>query len=852
MATLTRAEAARRAALLDVRSYCIDLDLTRGAEEFGSVTVIRFGCARPGADTFVEVKPARLRRAVLDGVELDPGELDGDRLPLRDLAAENELTVEADMAYSHTGEGLHRSVDPVDGETYLYAQACMDDAQRIFPCFDQPDLKAAVTLTVTAPPEWTVLGNGAGAQTSPGRWEMVPTPPISTYLVTVVAGPYHSIYTSHDGIDLGLHCRRSLAAHLEPDADELFTVTRQCFDRYHELFALRYPFGKYDQVFVPDFNAGAMENPGCVTFRDDLIFRSAASEAQRELRAMVVAHEMAHMWFGDLVTLRWWDDVWLNESFAEYMGHRVTAEATRFADVWTTFSITRKGWGYAADQRPSTHPVASDVDDTTQAWLNFDGISYAKGASVLRQLVTWLGDEAFLAGLNDYFVRHQHGNATLADLLEALSAHTDRNLADWSRLWLRTPRPNTLRPAVTVDPSGRLASLEVEQTAPEAYPTLRPHRIAIGLYDLDGETAGAAIRRRDQVLVDLDPAVDGGRTLVPALAGAQRPALLLLNDEDLAYAKLRFDPGSWAVISEGLRRIDDSLTRALVWCAAWDMVRDGELPAAEFLSLVRAHLPHETAIGALNGVLEGARTLAVDWYTPPSQRDVALSVLAATCRELLAASAPGSSGQLLAARGLSRSAADPDDLTLLRGWLSGTDVPAGLVVGPDLRWAILLRLTVLGPVGEPEIAAELAADPSDEGQQGATRCRAALPDADAKQRAWEALTGDRLTPHLMLAAVEGLWQPEHADVLTDYLRRYFAELPEITARRGSPEVARVLARFGFPGYAASAETILLGEKLLARADVTPALARYVADELDEMRRAARSREMSATLSCAPE
>ena len=837
MASLTRAEAAQRAALLTVRSYHIDLDLTRGDAEFGSSTTVRFDCAEPGADTFIELKPARLRRATLNGAPVDGSEWADGRLPLRNLAAENELVVEADMAYSHTGEGLHRSVDPADGQVYLYAQSCMDDAQRIFPCFDQPDLKAEITLRVTAPPEWTVLANGAGTQVSPGRWELATTPPISTYLMTVCAGPYHSIRTSHDGIDLGLHCRQSLARHLEPDAEELFTVTRQCFDRYHELFAQRYPFGKYDQVFVPDFNAGAMENPGCVTFRDDLIFKAAASEAQRELRAMVVAHEMAHMWFGDLVTMRWWEDVWLNESFAEYMGHRVTSEVTRFADAWTTFSVSRKSWGYAADQRPTTHPIAAEVDNAAQARLNFDGISYAKGASVLRQLVVWLGDEAFFAGLNDYFARHQYGNASLADLLDALAAHTDRDLAAWSRLWLTTPQLNTLRPGVSVDGAGRLASVEVAQSAPEAYPTLRPHRIAIGLYhDADG-----ALRRRDQVVVDLDPAADGGRTAVPALAGVEQPAFLLLNDADLTYAKVRFDPDSWALLASRLHQVEDSLTRALVWCAAWDMVRDGELPVAAYLELVRAHLPYETAIGALTGVLGSARVLAVDWYTPLPQREAALELLAGACRDLLARSAPGGSGQLLAARGLARCAADPSDLQRLRGWLSGSGIPEGLTVGPDLRWSILLRLAVRGVIGEPEIAAEQAADPSDEGQRGAARCRAGLPSPEAKAAAWRNLVGEEMTPHLMLATVEGFWQPEHAEALADYVRRYFAELPEAVARRGSPEVARVLARFGFPGYAAGPETVGLAEKMLGRDDLTPALARYVTDELDEMRRAARSR-----------
>ena len=844
MAILTHDEAVRRAALLSGISYQIDLDLTRGAESFGSTTVIRFDCAERGASSYLDLKPVTLHGAQLNGVLLDPATLDDGRLPLSALAAANELVVEADMAYSHTGEGLHRYVDPEDGEVYLYAQSFLDDAQRIFACFDQPDLKAPVTLSVTAPPEWTVIGNGAGRQVAPGRWEFAETKPLATYFVTVAAGRWHSAYAEHDGIPLGLHCRQSLAAALDADVEEIFTITRQSFDRYHELFDVRYPFGKYDQMFVPEFNAGAMENPGCVTIRDEMfLYRSAASEAQREMRAMVIAHEMAHMWFGDLVTMRWWDDLWLNESFAEYMGHRVVAEVTRFADAWTGFSLQRKGWGYAADQRPSTHPISGEVTDTARAVLNFDGISYAKGASVLRQLVAWLGDEAFFAGLDDYFARHAYGNASLADLLASLSAHTERDLDGWSRRWLTTVQVNTLRPRVTVDSDGRLASVEIEQTAPEAYPTLRPHRIAVGVYDVDGgsgvggrsDADGAVIRRRDQVFVDLEPST--GRTSVPELAGRERPALLVPNDGDLTYAKLRLDEHSWQTVTEQLHRIDDSLTRALLWYTAWDMVRDAELPVSDYLSLVRAHLPYETAVSTVEAVLRGAKSLAVDRYTHPAQREPALATVAAACRELLARSAPESSGQLVAVRGLAGCAVEPSDLATLRGWLSDVDVPEGLRIDAELRWAILLRLVVTGLAGPAEIGAELARDPSDDGQRGALRCRAALPDAPAKARAWGSIAGDELSAHLLLATVEGFWQPEHAGVLAEYLPRYFAELPAVTARRGSPEIDRVLGRFGFPGYAVSHDVVTLAEKLLGRSDVSPALARYVADQLDETRRA---------------
>ncbi len=498
MPSLSRAEATARGASITVESYQVDLDLTGGGERFRSHVTIRFRAT--GTDTFVEVKPAHLRAVRLNDTDLDPATLDDNRLPLTGLAARNTLVVEAEMAYTNTGEGMHRFVDPADGETYLYVMSFLDDVQRVFAAFDQPDLKAPVTLSVTAPEHWTVAANAElAANPEPGRWEFAPTLPIATYFFTLIAGPWHVRRDTHDGIPLGVYCRRSLAEHLDADAAEILTVTKQCLDRFHQLFDERYPFGKYDQAFVPEFNAGAMENPGLVTFRDDYVFRSAVTDSQRELRATTIAHEMAHMWFGDLVTMRWWDDLWLNESFAEYLGTRVTAEATRFDRAWTTFALRRKAWGYAADQRPSTHPVAPErVIDAAEGLLNFDGISYAKGASVLRQLVAWLGDEAFLAGLNDHFARHRFGNATLADLLESLAASSGRELTDWAEAWLRTAQVNTLRAEVAVDADGRYDEVVIAQTAPPTHPVLRPHRIGVGRYAVDGtaeRSRSTSIRR---------------------------------------------------------------------------------------------------------------------------------------------------------------------------------------------------------------------------------------------------------------------------------------------------------------------------------------------------------------------
>ncbi|MFF0367388.1 aminopeptidase N [Micromonospora sp. NPDC005087] len=826
MPSLTRVEATARGAAITVESYQVDLDLTGGGELFRSRVEIRFR-ATPGTATFAEIKPAKLLAVRLNDRDVDPGALTDNRLPLTNLAAENTLFVEAEMAYSNTGEGMHRFVDPADGETYLYAVTFLDNVQRIFAAFDQPDLKASFTLTVTAPPEWTVASNAeVAANPAPGRWEFAPSAPLATYFFSLIAGPYHVRRAEHDGVPLGIYCRRSLAEHLDADAEEIFTVTRQCLDRFHELFTERYPFGKYDQAFVPEFNAGAMENPGIVTFRDDYVFRSAVTDTQRELRATTIAHEMAHMWFGDLVTMRWWDDLWLNESFAEYLGTRVTAEATRFDQAWTTFAMRRKAWGYAADQRPSTHPVApEEVADADEGLLNFDGISYAKGASVLRQLVAWLGDEAFLAGLNAHFAAHRFGNATLADLLASLSAASGRDLSGWAELWLRQAQVNTLRAEVAVDADGRYTEVAVVQTAPESHPVLRPHRIGVGRYSADGAV------ERDEV--DLDPATDGGRTVLDGLTGAPAARLLLPNDGDLTFAKVRLDPASANAVPLVLPGLADPLARAVLWSEALDAATDGERPVTGLVELMVAALPAETEVIIAEDVLTLSRSL-VDRYLDPLTRAAALARVAGACRQLLDGAPAGESLQLAAARGWIAATTDAD---LLTGWLAGRDVPTGLKVDAELRWLVLRRLVVLGAAGAAEIDAEVAADRSATGAERAARCRAALPDPAAKQAAWDIIVGGtELSNRLLEATAEGFWQPEQGELTAAYVERYFADMPA-AARRRTPWTADRVATLAFPRYAVAQPTREAAAALLARDDLTPGLRRVVTDADDDLRRA---------------
>ena len=815
MKNLTRDEAVTRAALLDVRSYDVALDLTGGPERFGSVSVVVFSCREPGATTFVELD-GQLLTAELNGRPVGP--LEGNRLVLTDLQADNLLTVSARCTCSRTGEGLHRFVDPADGEVYLYAQSFLDDAQRIFACFDQPDLKATVSLSVDAPPAWTVVGNARTTARVGNRWEFAPTEPISTYLFTVAAGPWHTVAGAHDGIALGLHCRRSLAPHLDADAAELLEVTAQCLDFQQDRFGRRYPFGDtYDQLFVPEFNAGAMENPGAVTFSEMFVFRSRTTDDKRRQRAMVVAHEMAHMWFGDLVTMRWWDDLWLNESFAELMGYLTVDRATRFQDTWVDFSASRKAWGYRADQLPSTHPVQGDVPDNRSALLNFDGISYAKGASVLRQLMATVGEEVFFTGVRAYVERHAFANTTFADLLAELERASGRDLHDWSRAWLQTSGVSTLRTVV-----------QPEVHVVQESDVLRPHRIGVGAYDRVGD--GLVLRQR------LDVELTGERTAVRV---DPLPDLLLPNDGDLTFAKVRLDDRSLATVLTDLRRLDDPLARALCWAALWDACRDGELPAAAFVGAVLDGVDGEPDPAVVATLLAQARTAATLYA---ADGVALLDALAEASLQAAHAVPAGSDLQLTRSRAFAAAAQGFTHPAVLRSWLDGCEVPPGLVVDTELRWHLVECLAALGRVDDAAVDAELARDDTSAGRLHALTARAALPTPAAKERAWGQVTGDAGLSNAETDAVAaGFWRTGQDDLLRPWVERYVAELPALWDAR-TPQVAGTLAQRLFPSTVVE-QDVHDRTAPLETGDHPAGLRRYVAEQRDDLRRALVARRL---------
>jgi aminopeptidase N len=843
---LTRAEARVRAQLINAESYQVELDLTGSDTTFASVTTARFSCSQPGATTFVELTAPLVSEIKLNGQLLPLEAFDGDRITLPGLAERNELRVTAECAYSRTGEGLHRFTDPADSGVYMYTDFETFDAHRVYACFDQPDLKATFEFTVTGEDGWQAISNAAPdlvaepAAHGKARWHFPATPVMSTYITFIGAGPYFSETAHHDGIPLGIYCRQSLARYLDPA--EIFEITRQGFDFYHAAFGVRYPFAKYDQLFVPEYKAGAMENAGAVTFLEDYIFRSRVTDSAREDRAETILHEMAHMWFGDLVTMKWWDDLWLNESFATWASLVSMTESTRWTEGWTTFAQVYKTWAYRQDQLSSTHPIAADIPDIEAVEVNFDGITYAKGASVLKQLVTYVGRDNFVAALRDYFGKFAWGNATLGDLLASLEQESKRDLTAWSKSWLETAGVNTLQPSYTVSPDGRFSSFSVLQDAPPAQPELRPHRIAIGLYDrvpASGAGDTTALIRRHRIETDIAGAV----TDIPELAGQQRPDLVLVNDEDLTYAKIRLDEHSLRTVVSSISELSDPLAAALCWAAAWDMTRDAEMSTGDFLALVRSGAPSVTQMSVLQRLLSLA-PLAARRFAAPAKRADYLTQLDATFLDWLLAAEPGSDYQLAYAQALGAVAESAASLALLAGLLDGSASVVGLVIDTELRWRLLHRLVSRGLAGPDQVAAELERDATDAGQRHAESCLAAIPSPKAKSAAWAKII-DPETPNATFRAVlRGFADPDQGELRTPYAEKYYAALADMW-RDGASDMAQFFTDVAYPHTAISQEAVQAADDYIASTNPPPALARLLTEQRDDVARALRCQHKDA-------
>jgi aminopeptidase N len=833
---LTRVEAEERKALLDVTSYDITLDLTTGPETFSSTTVVTFA-AKAGASTFIDAFTRTVHSVTLNGRELDPAAVsDGVRIQLDDLAEQNVLTVVADAEYTNTGEGLHRFVDPVDGEVYLYTQFEVPDSRRVFAVFEQPDLKASFSFTVTAPSDWAVVSNqptphGEILDETRSIWRFDPTPRLSSYVTALIAGPYTVVrdeLTSSDGrvIPLGIYARKSLGEYL--DADYIFEKTRQGFAYYEEKFSYPYPFDKYDQLFVPEFNAGAMENAGAITFTETYVFRSKVTDAIKERRVVTILHELAHMWFGDLVTMKWWNGLWLNESFAEWASTIATAEATEWTEAWTTFQAMEKSWAYRQDQLPSTHPVIATINDLEDVQVNFDGITYAKGGSVLKQLAAYVGIGAFFSGVGAYFAKHAHGNTELSDLLVELERSSGRELGDWAKLWLETAGVNTLRPEIEVDADGTITSFAVLQEAPADYPTIRPHRLAIGFYELRD---GSLVRDHR---IELD--VAGPSTSVPELVGLTRPALVLVNDDDLAYAKIRLDEQSLAVAIEHLADIEDPLARALVWGAAWDATRDGESAASDYVTLVLGNIARETESTTVRLSLSQLATTTKSYLAPAKQAET-LVMVADRLWELAQEAAAGSDIQFQFVKFFANLASTPEHGATLAGLRDGSITLEGLEVDTDLSWELLEGLVLTGAASQAEIEVALEADNTANGAQAAARATATIPTAEGKASAFAALVDDDSLPNAIIRQTTvGYQHVNDPSVLEPLLQRYFDSLEPIWKSR-SYHIAETIVVGLYPSPLANQALVDATNAWLETHPDIPALRRLVIECLAGVERA---------------
>ncbi len=855
---LTRDQAAERAALVTVDSYHIALDLTDGDSKpgertFRSLTTVEFD-ALAGADTYVDLAAEQIRSATLNGTDIDVSGYDESTgLQLTGLAEHNVLVIDADCRYSNTGEGLHRFVDPVDDEVYLYSQFETADAKRMFACFDQPDLKAVFNVSVTAPAHWEVISNGATvevAQVGPAKQHtFAATPRMSTYLVALIAGPYarwDDVYSdAHGEIPLGIFCRKSLAEYM--DEDRLFTETKQGFAFYHDNFGTPYAFGKYDQLFVPEFNAGAMENAGAVTFLEDYVFRSKVTRASYERRAETVLHEMAHMWFGDLVTMQWWDDLWLNESFATFASVLCQAEATEYTQAWTTFANVEKSWAYRQDQLPSTHPVAADIPDLHAVEVNFDGITYAQGASVLKQLVAYVGLEAFLAGLRDYFRDHAFGNATFGDLLGALEKSSGRDLSGWGRQWLKTTGLNTLRPDFDVDAQGRFTRFAIDQggAKPGAGET-RVHRLAVGVYDQDATGKLVRVHREE-----LD--VEGETTEVPALQGVPRGKLVLVNDDDLTYCSLRLDPESLQTVLTRIADIAEPLPRTLAWSAAWEMTRDAELRARDFVALVMSGLHAESEVGVAQRLILQAQTALSSYADPDWAAANGWPAFGDALLDLARESAPGSDHQLAFVNALCTSVLSPNHVAVLSTLLDNEPAAVnmeGLVLDTDLRWRIVTALAASGNLDAdgaetPFIDAEAHNDPTAAGRRHAAAAAAARPQPPVKESAWQQVVEDDTLANITARAIiGGFVRPGQGELLAPFRARYFEAISGVWERRSS-EVAQTVVIGLYPSWDISQDALDAADEFLADPDVPPALRRLVLEGRAGVERSLRAREFDA-------
>ena len=850
---LTRTEAIERASIVSDVHYRVELDLTAGERSFTSTTEIDFA-ATPGAATFVDLIAETVHEVSLNGSPLPTSIYRDSRLELEDLAPQNTLRVVATCLYSHTGEGLHRFTDPSDNRSYCYSQFEVPDSRRVYAVFEQPDIKADFTFTVRTPADWKVFSNSPSPVPEIAGDSAIhrfsPAEHISSYITAIIAGPYAGKtgeLTSIDGrrIPLGVYCRASMIEHL--DAEEIMKITKAGFAFYENAFSRPYPFRKYDQIFVPEYNAGAMENAGCITFRDEYVFRSRPVQTRVERRVETILHELAHMWFGDLVTMKWWNDLWLNESFAEYISTVATAEATDWKDIWTTFSASEKTWAYRQDQLPSTHPVVAPINDLADVQVNFDGITYAKGACVLSQLVAYVGWDNVRAGIREYFAKHEWGNATLQDLLAELEKTSGKDLVNWSKVWLEEAGLTWLKPEITRGADGKITKLRITQSVFTPGASLRPQRLAVGVYNLDtnGDKPVFVADKRQE----FDLAADG--VDLDDFIGS-RADVLLVNDGDLGYGKVRLDSQSLRLACEHIDAFTTSLPRSQVLTILWDMVRDAEIAASSYIEVALRALAVETNSTVISVTLRNLNTCLED-YLHPEHRQASAATAAAKLWELAQAAAPDSDAQLQLVRAAARRAHAAAEIDAIAALREGSSTLPGLQMDAEMRWNLLISLAAAGKATRDEIDAELKRDDTVNGRERYLEAMAALPQLSTKRELFDRVYNDSsLTNDQMNSIIAGFNRADDPNLLAPFAADYFEAIADTYAKcthETGESIIEGLYPYGLIGYGEIGVDVLAmtAQWLLDNAEAPAALQRMVKEAQATAQRIAAAQAKDAAV-----
>jgi aminopeptidase N len=743
-AALDQTYAAMRAQQLSNVSYQLSMEVDEQKPSFSGEVAISFTLAKANnSPVTLDFEGGEILSVNLNGNDISfQAEKWFLRFPPQQFnVPTNTLRIKFTHAYANAGDGLHRYKDAATGNVYLYSNFEPFNAHKMFPHFDQPNIKANFTLDVIAPASWQVVSTTREISITnvneKKHWQFPATPKMASYVFSMHAGPYTVWEDNSGAIPLRLFARQEVAQYV--DYKEWFLFTQQSFAFFNNYFSLPYPFKKYDQLIVPDFNSGAMENIGAVTFNEFYVGRGKKTDLERMKYGNVIAHEMAHMWFGDLVTMSWWNGLWLNESFATYMSYLAQEKSSQFGEkIWDVFFIGTKQWAYTSDQQVTTHPIELSVDNTAEAFANFDGITYGKGASVLKQLAYYVGEENFRKGVVKYLKKYSYSNTQLVDFMSEIAKASQRDLSDWAYEWLYQAGLNSIQLHYTCEQTKQddiVQSMLLTQSAPDAWPILRRQKIQVGLFNLQDETLVSSAR--------FPLVYRGVSTPINAADKLPCPAFAYPNIGDMGYAKVMLDEKSLSFIKNHFASVDASL-RLMLWQNLWDSVLDVKMPLSDYLQFVNNYIGIETRsdlISAVTAKLKSTRDYL--WLMSNEHKTYAkeLALIETIAYRQLLSAESASDVQKIWFDAFLQAAHTPEALAKIHAIVVGEETLQGFVVDQDRRWMMLIRLNQFQTKNYLALTkAEQQQDRSDTGQQMALACEAIRPDASIKVHWFQRIT----------------------------------------------------------------------------------------------------------------